>query len=391
MIPLSIVVFERGAGGAPSTVSKIGDLAGLVSSYEHSISDRFGFESMQISMPCDVDTAMEWLQNGLMRSVVVYGPDGETVWEGYLETIAATVGQKRATLSVKNVANWVKGTHTTGGTTYTTAIQESATSQAIYGLKQLILNLGEVYFDGALYAAQRALAQLAWPRSEESTEAKTGAPGDLSLELTFAGWYATLDWVFVPTAYTPTPLFAGNTVVDPRTQINELLAYAYTDNAYIPFNSTEIPTFGFSINNFVPFETTYKAAIETYPPMGTSSNQSLAWGVYDNRTFRVAVSAANTPTTIGYYEDARTGAIHDAMGNTIAPWSVRPNVMSEIVQLLDVAPPTGAVDASARKYVSRVSCRISGDEIGCTLEPLGGGSLERMITAFGSGVRSVRV
>ena len=48
-IPLNIVVYERGAAGVPGTTF-VQNLRGRITSYTHTISDRFGFESMSVSL-----------------------------------------------------------------------------------------------------------------------------------------------------------------------------------------------------------------------------------------------------------------------------------------------------------------------------------------------------
>ena len=75
--------------------------------------------------------------------------------------------------------------------------------------------------------------------------------------------------------------------------------------------------------------------------------------------------------------------IYDTYGAVVAPWNVRPNAMSEITTLLDAGPVTGAVDAAARKYVGRVTCSISGDQVGCTLEPSETSGIDALLATFG--------
>jgi hypothetical protein len=56
--------------------------------------------------------------------------------------------------------------------------------------------------------------------------------------------------------------------------------------------------------------------------------------------------------------------------------------MSEVVELLDIGPPSSAPDAAARKYVGRVTCSIQGDQIGCTLEPSATDSIDVRLAAL---------
>ena len=47
-IPLSIILFDRGANGAPTTSNPV-NLAGRTESYEDAISDRYGFETARVA------------------------------------------------------------------------------------------------------------------------------------------------------------------------------------------------------------------------------------------------------------------------------------------------------------------------------------------------------
>lgn len=377
MIPLSIHIYDRGAAGVPSS-SLFTDLRGRADRYEHTISDRFGFESMSIGMHATKGEINDWLNNGLMRGVKVYGPDGVVVWEGFLETISATLGQKRASVSLKNMANRVRTKYTLEivGTPKTTSTLQNTTSQALYGIKDRVVSMSDVLDLAATTANQRTINSIALPRSSEPTTAKTGSVGDLNLQLNFAGWYATLDWVFVPSSFDGS---GGNTV---QILIADLLASAASINAFVSTDSSKIIAMGYSLTNFVKSETTFRQQLDKYLSFGDSASTQTAWGVYEDRVFQTALWAGATPSTTTYREDARTGAVYDAYGNMVDPWDVRPNAMSEVYQLIDVGPTSGAVDALARKYVARVVCSISGNSVGCTLEPTGGGDLERTMAAI---------
>jgi hypothetical protein len=98
--------------------------------------------------------------------------------------------------------------------------------------------------------------------------------------------------------------------------------------------------------------------------------------------FHVDAWAGATPDTVTYYERLGDSNIYDAYGNIVAPWDVRPNAMSAVVELLDVAQVATAPDAAARKYVGRVTCTVSGDQVGVTLEPSSTDSIETRLAAL---------
>lgn len=383
-IPLSIRCYAPGANGVPSTATPIPiDLGWRTDNYTHTISDRYGFESMALSFKCSLDEVTDWLQNGLMRSVVVYGPDAQIVWEGYLETISASVGQKKASLSLKNMANYVRFLWTFAGAvgnglpgdTAATPTTASLLSQSLYGRKDYLGNLPKVYKTTVDAACAKTLATLSFPRSAAPTSATTGMLGDITLDLTFAGWYATLDWNIVSNSS------LTNTATNTQLIATWLPSVGAT-NAFLSTNYSGITYTGPLMPEFVAHFSTYKQVVEKLLQVGDSSNNTVAYGVYENRVFNAVTSAAATPSVVTYRENAGSGQIFDAYGNVVQPWDVRPNAMSEIAQLLDVSPATGATDASARKYVGRVTCAIQGNSIGCTLEPSGAGGLDALIAAY---------
>jgi hypothetical protein len=73
--------------------------------------------------------------------------------------------------------------------------------------------------------------------------------------------------------------------------------------------------------------------------------------------------------TITYFERLGDANVYASDGGIVPPWDVRPNAMAQVTNLLDVSPVATAPDAAARKYVGRVTCTISGNQVGCTLEP----------------------
>jgi hypothetical protein len=359
-IPLAINVYQRGLAGIPSTTLQ-DNISGRVGSYAHTITDQFGFESMQAVLSVSLDEAVDWLNNGLMRSVVVSGPDAEIVWEGFLSSVSAQIGQKPVTLSLDAMANRVRCLYTTVlGTPGTTSSVSDTISQNIYGIKDRIVPLDASDAAAAAYRATIVLADLAYPKSPEATQAMTGAQGEISLTLSFTGWYGTLDWLVTSNSTTSTAVTT--------TQVGTLLANAAAINAFIATSTVYITASGISSPQLIAAQTTYREAIEDRLKLGTGT-YPLTWGVYEDRTFRVDTWAGSTPTTITYQERLGDSNVYDAYGNVVLPWNVRPNAISQVVELLDVGPPSGAPDAAARKYVGRVTCTISGDQVGCSLEP----------------------
>lgn len=374
MIPLNILIFERGANGVPSG-DLVTDLAERANSYTHTITDRFGFESMQVSLAVTLDEAIEWLMNGLMRPVIVSSPDAEIVWEGYLSGVQAQIGQKQASLTLDTMANRVRCAYsTTGGAPGVTSPVSDTASQAIYGIKDRVVSLNAADATAAGYRAAVVLSDAAFPKSRESTRATTGSPGDIQLSLSFAGWYGVLDWLLTSNTTTATAVTT--------TQVGTLLSGYAAVNTFFSSSTVYITASGVSSPQLIEANTTYREAIEDRLKLGNGSDP-LAWGFYEDRTFRVEAWAGANPGTITYQEFAGDANIYDTAGGVVLPWNVRPNAISQVNELLDIGPPSGAPDAAARKYVGRVTCSISGDTVGVTLEPSDLDSIETRLAVLG--------
>lgn len=372
-LPLGINIHQSGVGGAPST-ALVTDLRGRVNSYSHTITDQFGFESMQVQMTVSLSEAIDWLSAGLMRHAVVSSPYGKTVWEGLLTTISAQIGQKPVTLSLDGMANRVRCVYTTVlGTAGVTASVSDTASQDIYGIKDRVVSLDASDATAAAYRAAIVLADLAFPKSREATQATTGAQGDITLTLSFTGWYGVLEWLVTIVTTTSTAVTT--------TQVGTLLTAYAAINAFLSTSAAHITASGISSTQKIEAQTTYREAIEDRLKLGTGV-YPLAWGVYENREFHVQTWAGSTPSTVTYYERLGDSNVYDRYSNIVAPWDVRPNAMSQVVELLDSTPVATAPDAAARKYVGRVTCTISGDQVGASLEPSELDSIETRLSVL---------
>ena len=212
----------------------------------------------------------------------------------------------------------------------------------------------------AAYRAAVVLADVAYPKSREATRAMSGAQGDIQLTLSFTGWYGALEWLVTSNATTSTAVTT--------TQVGTLIAAYNAVNAFLSTSTIYITASGVSSPQKIEANTTYREAIEDRLKLGTGT-YPLAWGIYEDRTFHIDTWAGATPTTITYQEYLGDAHVYDTYGDIVAPWNVRPNAISQVNNLLDVGPPATAPDATARKYVGRVTCTISGDQVGCELQP----------------------
>lgn len=368
---ITSIIYAAGAGGIPDTSRLLAPPP--LESYQHSITATSGFESCELTAHVTPDVALYWLQNGLMASAIMSGPEIERVWEGALVQVQATFGQEQRSVSLDAMANRVRCRYTTVlGTPGTTTFASNATSNTRYGTKDSVLGIGNSSATPAAALRDAELARRAFPVAVPTSTIATGDLGDVSLTLNFAGWYALLDWLL--TANSATSSAVTTTIVQ-----NLLTTYAAV-NPFLSTDYSQIVASGLNESQYIAPDTTVRAAIETVLGLGNSAGQRLAWGVYENRRFQVAPWAGATPTATTYRRTLDSPLISDVNGLTIQPWNVRPNAMVEVVDLLDIGAPATAVDTGAQYFVERVTCTINGGTIGVTLEPAAGDSLDARLS-----------
>jgi hypothetical protein len=371
LLNLQLNVYERG-----SFTSLVAALQGRIDAYTQTIDHHIGFETMTCGFVCTVEEALDWLTNGLARPCEVSGPDGEIVWEGFLETIEVQIGQERRSVSLREMANRVRVSYQTvlgsqGVVPSASTFLEDSASIALYGKKDLSLAISRIsaVAEATNYGTVM-LAKLKDPLAAPSATVASGDLGDIRLTLTFAGWYTTLDWLLASNTST--------TQTSTTTQVGTLLAAVAAINAFISTATTNIVSSGVTAAEYIEADTTYRAKIEALMARGNGA-QPYAWGVYESREFYADAWAGADPETITYQRHIGESEVLDSAGAPVAPWNVRPNAMYQVVELLDVAPVATQQDAAARFYVARVTCSISEGSISVQLEPEQSSNLEAVL------------
>jgi hypothetical protein len=363
-MPLAITpaIYAPGAGGVPSTATPY-SIGQRITSYTHTISATGGFESASFSFVCDKDEGLTWLRR-LMCSVVVYGPDAQVIWEGFISRVTFTIGGQTRSVSLDSMFNRTRVRYTNAlGGAGTTTVASNAASIARYGTKDGVLSLNSTDATPAANYRDAMLARSAQPRMEPQTRISTGQqqvrPPTLQIEC--SGWFYALDWLITSNTST--------TSVATGTQIATLLAAYNAVNAFLSSETRFIATTGVSAPEFIAPDTPYRQKIEELLSIGTSTPQRLAYGVYTGRVLVTQAWAGASPSVIGYRGWLATGRLANKWGGAVDAWDVRPDAMLEIVDLLDPSPVSTAPDAAARQYIERVTCSVSGDQWSVDLEP----------------------
>ncbi len=371
-IPLSIILFDRGVNGAPTTNNPI-NLAERIEEYTDTIGDRYGFETARVAWAPTWAEIEEWARTDyLMRPMVAYSPDARQIWRGVLAEIEITIGTKKIAFSLKDMANRLTVRFSEpGGAQGESAAFSNTASQALFGIKDRVINASVALSAAASNQAQTILSAIAFPRSKQASSAGS-TRGNLQITLTFWGKYVLLDWLL--TASTSTTSTATST------QIASLLASYAAINAFFSSSAANIVATGVSDTEYIEPDTTYREKIERLLARGNSAQQPLAWGFYDDDVFVVTPRASATPATITYYESEASGQIRDQWQNVVEPWDVRPNAMALVTDLID-APTPGIIETPLRKYVARVTRSVRGEDVTVTLEPDDTESLEDLLTS----------
>lgn len=366
MIPFNLIVYDRGAGGAPSTTA-IDNLSRAAQSVEWTISDQFGFESASISFVGTPDDAPIWFAR-LGCGIAIFGPGAERCWEGQLIEASVTLGQETHSRSLDGMYNrWTVRYTTVNGVSLAAAADDNTESTAIYGVKQSVASISGATSTAATNLQAQLLSAKAWPQRRPSSEVSTNAgAGEMLITLTFAGWYSTLDWVLASRTDT--------TAESTTDQLADLIATSGVGigatNAFLSTTEARIVASGITDTRFIEEDTTYRAKIEGMLSQGNSSNQRLAWGVYEGRQFVNEVWAGATPGTLHYVRWLGSGVITNPQGGMIDPWNIRPNRMYQVAELADGSTRSVEQDGTGRYYVARVRFHADrGGGMGVACEP----------------------
>lgn len=340
-------------------------LAGKLTSYQHTIADRFGFESATLAYSGDRSEMVRAL--GLLgRTVTTVAPSGAVMWDGIITRVRVAVAGVEHSISTDELYNRVKVRYTTRlGSAFVTATQNDTVSQARYGIKELVSSVGTIDPTTALDLAERLLKEYKNPPADMSLNLATGdagGVGEITLEAT--GFYASL-------GYTTTSK-TSTANVNSLTQVDALVE-AIDTNLWISTGTIEAA--GISTSEYIAPDTTHLAKIESLLGFGDSNGDPLSWGVYEDRLFHVVGWAGASLTWIGVsaFGGTRTyrlylgeGAIRNGENLPVPWWLVRPNIAYSL-DLLDVGN-TNVGDGTTTGVASRVTFAASEGSMSLTLE-----------------------
>lgn len=142
--------------------------------------------------------------DGLLRCPVeIYNGLDEMVWWGFVSTVQYGAGKRRVSVSLEEMANRIMVRYTMlapagqMGEICQTGWADDLVSQAVYGVKELILERDGLDEQSAEQVRDMALAE----RSKPQVTVKHLGEDDFGVRLVCAGWMDSLKWKYVqPTA-----------------------------------------------------------------------------------------------------------------------------------------------------------------------------------------------
>ena len=163
-----------------------------------------GADSALIRVDADYLSLFD-LGNYLRCPVTITNDYGQPVWWGYINELTLSFGQHRIGVSLDDLANRVAvryaylGPVGNLGEIIHTPWAESAASQAVYGVKELIVRQGEIEEDFAVQLRNLTLAEREYPPvSMVGLNAREQAKGRATLKC--LGWMHSLGWKYYRTS-----------------------------------------------------------------------------------------------------------------------------------------------------------------------------------------------
>jgi hypothetical protein len=315
----------------------VDDLTAKHQNYTHTIGAVGGFEQASFVLKGDRAYLDAWFDDGLMRRVVFYNPEGAPVWEGFVEQMKYSVGTIQKTKGMKGMYNRVymrfSPLNTATGPPIAgipiTLPYDDADSQSKWGIKSTVVNGGELTHAEAYAWAQVILRTASEPQLGETVN--TQESGSPNIVVTLKGYFEVLNWV---------PYLSVSLGELPAHQVvTEVLQY------FNVFNSGWVSTASDWMDwNHRPerrvadeYHTCWKV-ITNIIKRGGYSGERWVGGFYQDRTF-IYKPAEDFKTLYGEYLfyarrlNDPAQRIYDENGVEVRPWDVVPD---RILMTVDV-------------------------------------------------------
>jgi hypothetical protein len=324
--------------------AQVGTITEEVESYSHSIAANGGFISASFTINGNREMLEDWIEYGLGRHIQAHAPDNRIIWEGFVDSMSATVGGVTTTHGpLVNIANRVSVMYTpiidTGttppitGTPTETVIAEDTDSQDKYGIWEKIVSTGNMLPADAIFLRDLFLKENAYP--DGSCTVSIGQEtGTMSVTVSCRGYIDWFGYVYnditTPLSVTVTTKLKDVIDADPNN------FFSSSDSKTTIFANLVL-TISYEDQN-----RTARTIIEELLSFGGGSDDRWLFGIYADRIVRF--NQAPTAVEYVYYLVDNSQRIETKTGEVVPVWDVLPG---KWISLLDFMYGSAITDLDA--------------------------------------------
>lgn len=303
----------------PMGTQQVDDITNNVIEYSHDINAIGGFWSASIRLKDSLAVFDDWVERGIGRRIVVYGPENQTVWEGFVNRLTLRLGSSQRSIGpLLAVVNRVKLNYSyiaAGGTNIGVRAEtdwaSNTTSQARYGILSKVLSTGGASIVTAGSLRDDYLRENAYHETSGDHDFGQGG-GEPTLELECLGYYHFLQTYFVALTTTGTTTLSAQlqTVLD--AEPNGFITQTWS---HLTSNSLVVPAYDNDDRDAMN-------VIKNLVAKGDANDNRYLFGVYESR-LPYYTQASTAIDYIQYMSDPYDRVMYPG-GQTVQPWDVRP-------------------------------------------------------------------
>jgi hypothetical protein len=356
---ISVVVYDA-LPGDPSASSRAfsDNLAARMNSYTHNISVDGGYTDMSIDFSGTADEIQFWYEQGLGRKIETRSPEGNKIWEGFINEISIRLGGLSMSVGpVVDMANrvyvtytgkkWIAWGVTFGGKQETTDAGDDTDSQDKFGIMEEYVSGGSGTETEMETLRDAHLADRAKPFvSQAQIDSPGGSPPSVSLSC--IGYWALFEkYTYSSGATTSSDISDKIQAVvagDPSTRFS-------TNYTGITANTLEVP-------DVEEDQKTAASVLKELISYGDTSNKRYTIGVYNDRMVHYA--PIEEVASYVYSISSPDSYIKDINSDTvIQPWNVLPGKWLIVSGLTTSQTPVGDLtkmrNSPAAMFIESVS------------------------------------
>lgn len=306
-----------------------------IESYTHTISADGGFLSADITMKANLNIADEWLAEGLGRHIVVFGPMGEEVWEGYVNGVSINFGNytiergklndvcNRCSVSYTPIIDYdPESGQPITDTPHPTLVIDDEESKKKYGTWEQIVSGGTLLDDNATYLRDVYLSENKDPAISHSVTIFNEGGSDVILTISCRGYVDWLGYIY------------NYEVADISTTADDKIQTILTadPNAIISPDLTAVEFNGILVPKWEEQDRSAATIINEIVSLGDIYGNRWLFGLYeDQKAFYNSI-----PSEIEYYHfvGSRNQKITNLGYGEIPPYIVRPGKFAMIKDVM---------------------------------------------------------